>query len=368
MSATPHLEESLQRDIDLIRAKVTEMCGLGEKALRSCLRALTERNRQLAYAVILRDQYIDEHEKELDRLCLEFLVRQQPVAGLLRFAYATVKINLELERVGDYAESIARQTLKLVDLDLKIPTERFREMADLSIPMLHDAVQAFVNQDAELARRTMETEEAVDALKSQVNRDLVALFRENRLPFEALNPLIMIARRFERVSDQARNICMEVLYMCTGEYVKHPGSDVFRILFVDEGNSCRSQMAEAIANSLQRPHFIFASAGLEPRPVGPTTLRFMREKGLDLSRAVPKALNQVPQLDHFDVIVALGKEVKRAFPQRPRKVVYLDWTLSDPSSAQGTPTQIQAAYEQAYQTIHGQIRDLVEAVSGDNDQ
>jgi phosphate transport system protein len=361
-----HLEESIQRDVEVIRGKVVEMCGLDEKALRSCVRALREGNRQLAYAVILRDQYVDGMEKELDRLCLEFLVRQQPVAGLLRFAYATIKINLELERVGDYAESIARQTLKLIGTEVKIPMERFEEIANLSIPMLHEAIQAFVHQDAELAKKTIATEEAVDVLKSRLNKDLVAMFRENQLPFEALNPLIMIARRFERVSDQARNICMEVLYMCTGEYVKHPGSEVFRILFVDEGNSCRSQMAEAIGNSLERPNFIFASAGLEPKPIDPTTLRFMKEKGFDLARAAPKAINQVPELDHCDVIVALASEVKRAFPQRPRKVVYLDWSLSDPSEIQGTPAQIQAAYEQAYQLLHAQVRDLVEAVSGEN--
>ena len=96
-----HLEESLQQDIDRIRRKVTSMAELGERALKDCVRALLERNRQLAYSIIFRDQRIDELEQEIDRLCLEFLVRQQPVAGHLRFAYATIKINLELERVGD---------------------------------------------------------------------------------------------------------------------------------------------------------------------------------------------------------------------------------------------------------------------------
>src|SRR5262245_51691402 len=133
-----YYEASLQRDLDRIRAKVSEMAGQGEQALRDCLKALLERNRTLAYAVILGDQRIDELEKELDRLCLEFLVRQQPVAGLLRFAYATIRINLELERVGDYAEGIARQVLKLTSIDAPIPFERFEEIANLSIPMLRD--------------------------------------------------------------------------------------------------------------------------------------------------------------------------------------------------------------------------------------
>src|SRR5262245_57502857 len=106
-----HFEQSLQKDIDRIRGKVGEMCAEAEQALRNCLKAMRERNRTLAYSVILHDQRIDELEKEVDRLCLEFLVRQQPVAGLLRMAYATIRINLELERVGDYAEGIARQVL-----------------------------------------------------------------------------------------------------------------------------------------------------------------------------------------------------------------------------------------------------------------
>ena len=106
-----HFEQSIQRDLDRIRAKVNQMAVLSAAGLRDCIQALANKNRVQAYAVILRDQRLDELEKEIDRFCLEFLVRQQPAAGLLRFAYATIRINLELERIGDYAESIARQVL-----------------------------------------------------------------------------------------------------------------------------------------------------------------------------------------------------------------------------------------------------------------
>lgn len=361
-----HLEESLQREVDRIRGKLTEMSTLGENALRDCVMALAERNRQTAYAIILRDQYIDELEKEVDRLCLEFIVRQQPVAGLLRFAYATIKVNLELERVGDYAESIARQILKLLDLEVEFPIDRIQEIANLSIPMLHDATRAFVNQDAELARKSIETEPAVDLLKSKLNHDLITLFREDKLPFEALNPLVMISRRFERVSDQARNICMETLYMCTGEYVKHTSAEAFRVLFVDVHNSCRSQMAEAIARSLNQPRFIFTSAGLEPQPITPATVNFMKDKGLDVARMAPKAINQVPNLDHYHVIVVLDPEARKAFPQRPRKLAFLEWSVNDPSQTQGTTAEVDAAYEDAYQFIHEHIHDLVGAILGEN--
>jgi phosphate transport system protein len=361
-----HFEESLQRDADRIRGKITTMAALGERALHDCIRALQERHRTLAYSVIIRDQQIDEMEKEVDRLCLEFLVRQQPVASTLRFAYSAIKINSELERVGDYAESIARQTLKLLALEARIPIERFLAIADLSIPMLHDAVQAFVKQDVDLAKRTIDIEEAVDALKSKLNKDLVALFKESKLPFEALNPCMMIARRLERVSDQARNICMETLYMCTGEYAKHPGADVFRVLFVDEHNACRSQMAEVIGHALGHAKFTFASAGLEPGPIEPATINFMKEKGFDVSRMVPKALNQVPNLDHYNIIVTLAKEAQRAFPPRPRKVVFLDWAVQDPSAVQGTAAEVRAAHAETYRFLQEHIKDLVEAVLGND--
>ena len=360
-----HLEESLQRDIDRICGKVSEMAALGERALRDCMTALAEKNRVLAYAVVLRDERIDELEKEVDRLCLEFIVRQQPVAGPLRLAYATIRINLELERVGDYAESIARQILKLISMDVQIPFERYAEIANLSIPMLHDAVQAFVEQDADLARKTSEIESRVDALKSKLNSDLMKLSQENKIPFESLNALMMVARHFERVSDQAKNICTEVLYMCNGQYNRHQGGEATRLLFVDRHNACRSQMAEAIANSLNLPQFIFASAGLNPTEIDPETVRFLKEKGFDASRQTSKSVEQIPNLDHYQIIIALAKEAEKIFPHPPTKTVCLDWSVPDPSKVEGTPAEIRAAYESTYQFLHDHVQDLVKAIVGD---
>src|SRR2546422_3995285 len=134
------------------------------------------------------------------------------------------------------------------------------------VHFLQQAVQAFVDQNPELARSTMHIEEEVDLLRNGINAALMQQHQLGKIPLEALTPLLTIARRFERVSDQARNICEEVLYMCTGEYAKHQGTEVLRVLFVDIRNACRSQMAEAIANSLGRPNFVFSSAGIDPHP------------------------------------------------------------------------------------------------------
>ncbi len=360
-----HFEETLQRDIERIRTKVRDMAGLAEVALKSCLTALGDGNRQLAYSVILRDQHIDELEKEIDRLCLEFIVRQQPVAGTLRFAYATIKINSELERVGDYAESMARQILMLSEMKFELPIARLSEIAERAIPMLRGAVEAFVTQDAALAKKTTETEETVDRLRHQINSELIQLREKNLIPLEAVSPLMTIVNRFERVADQAKSICQEVMYMCTGEYLKHPGSEAFRLLFVDEHNHCRSQMAEAIGNALKQPKFVFTSAGLDRQPVDPATVAFLASKGLDMSRSTSKSVDQIPHLEHYQIIVALSKEAHRVFPPAPTKAVCLDWTVADPSKAQGTPDEIKAAYEATYLFLHSHLQDLVEAILGD---
>jgi phosphate transport system protein len=358
-----HYEESLERDITRIRGKVSEMAALATEALSAGIRALCTRNRQMAYTVILRDRRIDELEKEVDRLCLEFLVRQQPVARHLRFAYTTIKVNLELERIGDYAESIARQVIKLSAISASWPLERFQQLATLAIPMISDVAKAFVTGDHQLARDVISREAETDALRSQINADLFLLRHEGKLPQEALNPLLTIARRFERAADQATNIAEEVIYMATGEYQKHLGGDTWRMVFIDEHNHCRSQLAEAIGHSLDQPNFVFFSAGLDPKPIDPSTLEFLQSKGLQPAHPHSKSVGQLPNLDAAQIIVALNPTAKRAFP-KPTKAVCLDWSLEDPSAI-ADPAQRAAAFEHAYQFLHQHISELCEAVLGD---
>jgi len=284
-----------------------------------------ERNGQLAYAVILQDQYIDELETELDRLCLEFLVRQQPAGAYLRFVYTAIKLNSDLERIGDYAESIARQALLVSRLEIHPPYEKFTELANLALHMFHDTVQAFLNHDADLAKRTMAIEERANGLRNEINAELMQLERAGKLPVEALTPLMTIARRFERVTDQAKNICEEVLYMLTGEFVRHPGTEAFRLLFVDSSNAGLSQMAEAISNSLGAAHFVFSSAGIVPQAMDAQTVQFLAGKGVDISRQTAKSLDQVPNLGHYQIVVALSPEGQKAFPPPPTKTVCLTW-------------------------------------------
>ena len=354
MSNEAHLEANLQRDIDVIRGKVRKMAELTESALNDGLRALFENDGQLAYSIILRDQQIDEYEKEIDRLCLEFMVRQQPAAGPLRFVYATIKINQELERIGDYAESVARQGLLINSLDVDIDYSKFKAISEISIPMLGNAVDAFLDQDADLAKSTMAVEKEANRLRDEINVDLFQLRADGKIPMEALTPLQTIARRFERVADQSKNICEEKLYMCTGQYMKHIGREVFRVLFVDDNNSKASQMAEAIGNSLNQESFVFSSAGISAETIEAETINFLKAKGHDVSNNISKAVANIPNLDHYQVIVSLSEQGASAFPTPPTKTISIAWELG----------QAENNDDSAYDFLSRHINDLVQAILG----
>ncbi len=356
------LDQSLQREVDQIRARLADMATRCQRAVREAVQALLERNHQRAYAVIIRDQAIDGLEKEIDRLCLEFLVRQQPAAGHLRFAYSSIKVNAELERVGDYAQSIAHQAAKLSDIPFEIPADRFLQITDLAVGMLADAMRAFLTEDAALARTTIETEDTVDGLKTRLRTDLMRWYRENRLPFEALDPCLTITRRLERVSDQARDICLETLYLCTGEYAKHLGTGTVRVLLVDRHDAGAGPMAEALGASLARGKFGFASAGLDPRPIAPATIEFMKAKGFDLSRRASRALTEVQELDRYHVLVALAPEVRKVLPRQAHKRILLDWSVPDPALAEGSPETVQEIHQTAYRFLEEHVHALVAAV------
>jgi phosphate transport system protein len=363
MPPTSHLEAQLQHDIDLIREKLGEMALLDEQALKSACRAVRTRDRQLAYAVILRDQDVDRLDAELDRRCLEFLVRYQPAAGHLRFVYSAAKVVGDLERIGDYAESIARQVLMVSSLPFELPGSLFDELASLAIPMVQNAVRAFVGKNADLARETMATEPRVNRVRDRVTAELMERSEEGLLPLEALPALINVARRLERVSDQATNICEEAVYFATGVYWRHLPREGFRVLFLDKTNGCLSVMAEEIARRSQAPRFVFASAGIAPAPLDAATIRFLSGKGIAVSDRTPRSLADIPSFDQTQVIVTLSKEV-RAASLKPFKALAVDWLVSDPSTMPGTRAEVDAEYEQAFESLTHHIHDLVQAIVG----
>jgi phosphate transport system protein len=362
---TPRLEAFLQQDIQRIRSRVREMAKSVRQALLDCSEALFERKGALAYSVILRDQKIDDLEQEVDRLCLEFLVRQQPVAGALRFVYATIKINQELERIGDYAESIARESLTLNSLEIDFDFAHFQILSEAAINMLDKAAQAFLEENTDLAWATIKEDENAKQLRDEINESLVLHREQNKLPMDAMTSLMTVVRRFERASNQAANICEEALYMCTGKFMKHLGTEMFRVLFVDETNSCTTLIAEAVGNSLQFENFIFGSAGIEPQRVDEQTVRYLLDKGIDITNKITKSVEHIPNLEHYHVVIAFKPAARKVFPQPPTRTIGLEWKVKDPSAFEGSEEEIQDAYENTFSYLKKQVQDLIQAFLGE---
>ena len=363
-----HLEENMQQDIDLIRSKVVEMGGLAEKALETCLGAIKQNDRQLAYAVILRDRHIDELEDTLESLCQKFLIKHLPVASQMRFVYSVIKINTELERVGDYAKAIARRFLTVSDLDTQGSHPKLINIANLAIPFLRNALQAFTERDAELAKATREREKerAIDNMRYEIHSDLIQLHINGELPSEALVPLVTIVGFLERVANQASNICEEVLYMCTGEDLRHDYHQVLRVLCVAEHDACRGQMAVGIGNGLEPKRILFSSAGVASQPLDPKTAELMAEKGIDISGQTSKYLSQILDLKDYAIIVSLCEEAERGLPSLPSRPVRINWKVQDPSRIEGTEEEIHAAYQKTFQFLDTHLRELVQAILGDD--
>lgn len=228
-----------------------------------------------------------------------------------------------------------------------------------SAPAIDDHVALIVEAVGGRERAVAENEREPFARAVVVEFRNVERAAVEQVHLEALTPLMTIARRFERVSDQAKNICRETIYACTGEDSRHQGEEKFRLLFVDERNATLSAMAETIAKSKKNSEFEFQSAGLNPAPIDARTLSFMKEKGLDVSGLGGR---KVPDLERFHIVVTFSKEVTKALPPAPRKTIYLEWETEDPSHLGGAPEQVRAAYERSFESLRSHIDDLVEAI------
>ncbi len=153
--------------------------------------------------------------------------------------------------------------------------------------------------------------------------------------------------------------------MCTGKFMKHLGTEVFRVLFVDKTNSCTTQIAEAVGNSLRFQNFIFSSAGIEPQRVDEHTVRYLMDKGIDITNKITKSVDHIPNLEHYHLVIAFRKAARKVFPAPPTRTIGLEWKVKDPSEFEGAEEEVQEAYENTFDYLKQQIQDLVQAFLGE---
>lgn len=339
------------------------MGGLVLRALRDAACALKERDRALAYRVILADNRIDALEGMIDRLCQEFLVRHMPAGGPLRFVIAAIKVNSELERMGDYADAIAHRVVTLHSEPHIPAAESLAEMFDRAIGVLHEAVESFILGDAERAQVAIALEGEVDAL-NQTIFDQLSHPEAGESDLTTRFAVLGILNRLERVADRAVNIAEDAAWAAKGEIWRHNPRHEQRLLFISPADATLGPMAEAIARARAPLHLSFASAGIDPRPLNPRMVAFMARRGYEISRPRPRGLAEAGALDDYRVVVTISREAEEGCPPVPYHTVQLFWDVPDPSHATGSDAEIEAAFEAVYRELEVKIADLIAAVLG----
>ena len=204
----------------------TRLLGMGrrvESAIHNSIGALVDRNEARARQVLADESCINDMEIEIDDFAVVLFARNQPTACDMRFLVATVKINNDLERMGDLAAHIAERALTLIQQST-LPLLDIPRLAELSAEMLHDSLDALVRQDAELAERVLLLDHAVDRLRDALYRSLVGSMEKDASAISPSVHLLFVVRYLERIADHATNIGEDVLYYLRGIDVRHPGS------------------------------------------------------------------------------------------------------------------------------------------------
>ena len=224
------MSRHLQNAIEHLKRDLLKLGALVEERMHLVVQAVQNRDGQLAQQIIDGDEEIDQVEVDIEEECQKVLALHQPVAHDLRFIIATLKINNELERIGDLAVNIAERELFLstrppVDIHLD-----WVGMAEKTQVMLRKSIDSLVNLDADLAQQVCRSDDEVDAMNRQMYIQIQEAIRANPDELEQLIHILSISRHLERIADQATNIAEDVIYLIHGKIVRHHAEDFETVL------------------------------------------------------------------------------------------------------------------------------------------
>jgi len=211
----------LERDMERLKKDVLTMGAMVEKAINDAIDAMVNRNPALAEEVLAGDFDIDMKEIEVEEDCLKILALHQPVAGDLRYIVSILKVNNDLERMGDLAGHIANRASVLSKLDPIGMPNKFETLVNLVKSMVRDSLNALVRQDSELALKIIKTDDEVDELHWQIYRELRDRMRQEQGIIDRAFYTISVCRHLERIADYATNISEDIYFTATGEIIRH---------------------------------------------------------------------------------------------------------------------------------------------------
>jgi phosphate transport system protein len=353
-----HYEERLERDLNALLENIGGMATQVQANLESAVRALQHGDHQLAAETILADHPINRKMREIDAACHAFVAVHLPSGRHLRLLSSFIRINIALERIGDYATTIARAFIQLPGPPSGRMAHELDRFSGEVKTMLEQSIKAFGELDQGLARGTMVQEREMEFDLDGIYAELVA--NQEQVSAPSLLNTFTVFTNLKRVADQAKNICEDIVFAETGE-TKEP--KVYNILFLDRDNSCLGQMAEALARNAFPGSGSYASAGVNPAAqVDRATVEYLADKGIDIASARPTPIDFTEhELAELHLVVSLQGPVSDYLPQLPFHTTGMEWSISEPETPTGAE-QLQAVYRE----LRSQISDLMHQLRGDN--
>jgi len=221
MELRVHTSQDYEAELSAVRDKIVAMGAQVDKIAEDSGRALFERDVELANRIILSDREADSMELEIDHLCLEILARRQPVAGDLRLLTAALKIVVDLERVGDLGVSIAGRVAELGREPPLLPYDDLLRMLSTARGMVSEALAALLAKDVTRAGLVIDKDEVVDAYYAQIFNQVLRLMRDHPEDVARATRIQAISKYVERIADHAVNVAERVIFVLTGEDVRH---------------------------------------------------------------------------------------------------------------------------------------------------
>jgi len=219
------MQRHFVEELESLKTTLIKMGSLTEGAIAEAIRSLLEQRKDLAQDVIDHDERINALEIEIDNAVVDLLALQQPVASDLRFLLAAMKINNDLERIGDHAVNIAESALTWAGMQaMKAPAD-IPQMAEITQGMLRDALDGFIHQNPDLSRKVLRGDDVIDDLNRKIVDELVESMRKHPATLKQALELIRVSRNLERVADLTTNIAEEVIFVAEAQVVKHHMTD-----------------------------------------------------------------------------------------------------------------------------------------------
>ena len=355
-----HYEERLENDLARVRDAVDSLATAVLAALRSALRAVLDGDDEIAHETVIGDHPINRDSREIDRLCHAFIARHLPGAGHLRLMSSIIRANVALERVGDYAVTISRESLQMSEPPPTRVAKQMQSLGDQAIQLLENSVAAFTEGNADAARALMSIPAQLESGMDDIYESLIDKAKKRRLR-ETVSEFVILSL-LKRVSDQAKNICDQTVFSASGEIkpTKH-----FTILFVDKTNDNLSRMAEAIGTKRYGDDATFVSAGSEPADaIDPALISFLDDRGIALGDEPPRDLATLEdRMQSIDIIIRVGKMDGEVMENLPFHTSAFRWKTTEPKKKAGDDQKAEVLKDN-FRFLSLKIEDLMQTLIG----